>query len=62
MRILLGILLMIGGLCGAIMSFFGTIVVSSSLAIIDGLELSIGLALFSLVVFLSGLCHLLPSN
>jgi hypothetical protein len=62
MKMLLGMLLMIGGLCGAIMSFFGTIVVSSSLSMIDGAELSLGIALFSLVVFLSGVSSLFQSS
>lgn len=55
MRLLLGILLTIGGLCGAVMSFISDIVVNSSLAIIDGLELSIGIGVFFIVAFLSGL-------
>jgi hypothetical protein len=62
MKLLFGMLLMIGGLCGAIMSFCGTIVVSSSLALIDGVELSLYIALFSIVVFLSGLSTLFSSS
>ena len=62
MRLLFGMILMIGGLCGAVMGFMGNVVVNSSLTAIDGLELSIGLALFSIVVFISGVANLFPSN
>ena len=62
MRIVAGIILMIGGLCGAVIGFMGTVVVSSQLAILDGLELSAVLAGFSIVVFLSGVSLVFTSN
>ena len=62
MKIMFGIIMMIGGLCGAVIGFMGTVVVSSSLALIDGLELSIALAAFSVVVFISGASSLFSSN
>ncbi len=62
MRLLFAMILMIGGLVGAVMSFTGTITVSSTLAVIDGSELSMAIALFSLVVFISGISNLLSSN
>jgi hypothetical protein len=62
MRLLLAMILMIGGLVGAVMSFTGTITVSSTMAVIDGTELSMAIALFSLVVFISGITNLLSSN
>jgi hypothetical protein len=62
MRLLLAMVLMIGGLVGAVMSFTGTITVSSTMAVIDGTELSMAIALFSLVVFISGITNLLSSN
>lgn len=62
MRIAAGIVLMIGGLCGAVIGFMGTVVVSSPLEILDGLELSSALAGFSIVVFLSGAANLLISS
>ncbi len=62
MKFLFGVCLMIGGLCGAIMGFLGNVVVNSSLAAIDGMEMSIGLALFSIVVFITGVANLFPSN
>jgi hypothetical protein len=57
-----GILLMVGGLCGAAMSAVCSIVVSSSLLLFDGLELSLSLAVFSIVAFLSGLYQLFLTN
>lgn len=62
MRLLLAMILMIGGLVGAVMSFTGTITVSSTMAVIDGTELSMVIALFSLVVFISGISNLFSSN
>jgi hypothetical protein len=62
MRIVAGIILMIGGLCGAIIGLMGTVVVSSQLEILDGLELSVPLAAFSIVVFLSGVAELFVSG
>jgi hypothetical protein len=54
--------MMIGGLCGAVIGFLGTVVVSSQIEIIDGMELSLSLAIFSIVVFLSGVANLFMSN
>ena len=62
MKIVMGIILMIGGLCGAVIGFMGTVSVTSSLAIIDGLELAIPLVVFSIVVFISGASSLFTSN
>jgi hypothetical protein len=62
MRLLFAMILMLGGLVGAVMSFTGTITVSSTMAVIDGTELSMAIALFSLVVFISGITNLLSSN
>lgn len=62
MRIVAGIVMMIGGLCGAVIGFLGTVVVSSQIEVIDGLELSLALAGFSIVVFLSGVANLFISK
>lgn len=62
MKIVAGIILMIGGLCGATIGFMGTVQVTSSLKVIDGLELSLALAIFSIFVFLSGVANLLSST
>jgi len=62
MRIVSGIILMIGGICGAVIGFLGTVVVTSQIEIINELELSMALAGFSIVVFLSGASLLFTSN
>ncbi len=62
MKLLSSLFLIFGGLFGMAISFLGNIVVNSSLAIFDGLELSIGLGLFFIVAFLSGLYYLLSTN
>ena len=62
MRIVSGVILMIGGICGAVIGFLGTVVVTSQIKIIDGLELSTVLAAFSIVVFLSGVANLFISK
>lgn len=62
MRLMFGILLMIGGLCGAVMSAMCSIVVNSSLLLFDGMELSLSLAVFSILAFLSGLYQLFLTN
>ena len=55
LRITFGSFLLAGGICGVGITAFGSIVVTSTMAIINGLDISIGLSLFSVVVFLSGL-------
>ncbi len=62
MRIVSGIILMIGGICGAAIGFMGTVQVSSRLYIIDGLDLSLTMAIFSLFLFLSGAANLFSSS
>lgn len=62
MRYLLGAFLMIGGLCGAIMSLFGLIAIDSSLSMLSGYGLSLGLTLFCLLVFVNSLSNLFLDN
>lgn len=62
MRLLVGIILLCGGICGAVIGLLSSIVVNSSLPIIDGLELSIGLTLFSIVTFIGGLYNLFSTG
>ena len=62
MKIVSGILLMFGGLCGAAIGFMGTVQVSSTLKVIDGLEFSFALAGFSIFVFLNGVASLFSST
>lgn len=58
MKLVFGVFLIMGGLCGAAMSFLSKIVVDSSLPIFNGLDVSMALGLFFIVVFLSGLLNL----
>lgn len=51
-----------GGLGGAIIGLTGSVRVTSTLDIIDGLDLSIALAGYSIFVFLSGIANLLSSS
>lgn len=53
---------MIGGLGGAIIGLMGSVQVTSSLDIIDGLDLSWVLTGFSIFVFLSGIANLISSS
>jgi len=62
MRFLLGFTLIIGGMWGLGISLLGSTVVSSSLLIINGLELSIGLAVFSVVALVNGLFTLFSTR
>jgi hypothetical protein len=62
MRLLLGLALMLGGLGGAVLSFSSNIMVSSSLPMINGIQISITLGLFSLVAFLGGVSLMLANN
>ena len=62
MKLLSSIFLIIGGLSGTAICFMSNIVANSSLAIIDGLELSIWLGLFFVVAFLSGLYYMFLAN
>ena len=62
MKFLFNLLLIMGGLCGAAVSFSSTIVVNSSVTIINGLEFSVYLGAFSVVVLLYGVYNLISNN
>jgi hypothetical protein len=62
MKLLFGILIIIGGLCGALIGFSSKTVIISSFPIIDGVELSISLGLFSIIVIISGLYNLFSTT
>jgi hypothetical protein len=62
MKIVSGIIMMIGGLGGAAIGFMGNVQVTSTLDIIDGLDLSWVLVGFSIFVFLSGIANLMSSS
>ena len=62
MKLLFGVICIIGGLTGVAIGFLSNIVVTSSLEIINGLELSMWIGLFSIFVFISGVINLFSTN
>ena len=58
MKLFFNLLLIISGLAGVVVCFVSDISVSSSLYMLDGLELSIILGMFSVVMLLNGLINL----
>lgn len=55
MKFLLGFVLTMGSLCGMAIGFLGQTKVSLSLFTIDGLDISMGVGVFSLFCLLSGI-------
>jgi hypothetical protein len=55
MKLILSLLLVIGSLVGMAISFMSEIVVDSSFSLFNGMELSMKLGIFFIVVFLGGL-------
>ena len=62
MRILLNIILILCGFCGAAVAFLGNITVDSSLEIINGMQLSIVLGVFSVIVIINALVDIFSTN
>jgi hypothetical protein len=62
MKFLSSIFLMIGGLSGTVICFLSDIISNSSLALIDGLDLSVWLGLFFVVAFFTGLYNMFLTN
>ena len=62
MRIVLGTIIMVCGLCGIAMSAMCDVVLNSSLLVFDGMKFSLGLAMFSAVAFFSGLYNLFSTS
>ncbi len=54
MRVLCGILMVVGSILGMLVSFFGTITVNSEVSILNGAQLSLGLGIFFLFSALGG--------
>ena len=55
MKLLLGLLLIIGGICGIAIGFLGNVTVDIPYIHPEALEMSLGFAVFSIIVFLGGL-------
>ncbi len=62
MRFIFSILLIVAGLCGVGICLISKISVTSSYYVLDGMELSIALGVFSIVVLLNGLYNLFSKN
>ena len=62
MKFLLSFILVIGSLVGIAVCFLSNIVVDSSLALFNGMDLSLWLGLFLVAVFLGGLSLMFTSN
>jgi len=55
MKYMLGIPLIFGSLCGLLISLLGNVITSSPLFIINGIDLSLGIGIFSIIALISGL-------
>lgn len=62
MKFLLSFILVIGSLVGIAVCFMSDIVVDSSLAVFNGMDLSLTLGLFLVAVFLGGLSLMLSHD
>jgi len=62
MRFLFSLLLIVSGMSGVIVSFASEISVSSNFYVLDGLEFSTVLAVFSIVVLFNGVYNLFTTN
>ena len=62
MRFFFSLLLIITGMSGVIVSFAGDISVSSTLYVLDGLEFSRVVAVFSMVILFNGVYNLFTTN
>ena len=55
MRIMCGIILVVGSMFGMFLSFFSQITVNSDLSVFNGMQLSMGLGAFFILACLSGI-------
>ena len=55
MKLLFGVVLFLGSICGVMVSFMSQITVNSSLPMINGVEMSMILGVFFIMTGLSGL-------
>jgi hypothetical protein len=62
MRFIFSLLLIMVGLFGATIFFSSTITIDSSMSFVDGMELSMWLGVFSILMFLSGVFNLFSGN
>jgi hypothetical protein len=62
MKFLFSLLMIMAGLFGATIFFSSTVVINSSMSFVNGMELSVWLGVFSILMFLSGVFNLLSGN
>ena len=62
MKILFNMLLLMGGLCGMGIAFLSDVTVSSTIDFLNGMQLSIVLGAFSIIVIISSIMNLFSSN
>jgi uncharacterized membrane protein YuzA (DUF378 family) len=62
MKLLFGVVLFIVSFVGMVVSFFSRITVNSSLALLNGLEMSIELGIFFILTGLAGLYMIINHN
>lgn len=62
MRVICGIIMIVGSILGMMVSFFSQITVNSDLSILNGMQVSMGLALFFILSCLSGIYIIANSN
>jgi uncharacterized membrane protein len=62
MRVICGIIMVVGSVLGMLVSFFSQITVNSDVSILNGMQLSMGLAIFFILSCLSGIYIIANSN
>ncbi len=62
MRVLFSLLLVLGGICGMVVFFLSDITVSSSVTLLNGMNLSTIGAGFSIVIFINGVYDLFSTS
>jgi hypothetical protein len=55
MRVLCGVIMVVGSVLGMLVSFFSKITVNSEVSIINGMQLSLGLGIFFILSCLGGI-------
>jgi hypothetical protein len=62
MRILCGVILVVGSIFGMFLSFFNQITVNSEVSVFNGMQLSMGLGIFFILSCLGGVYIIANSN
>jgi hypothetical protein len=55
MRVICGVIMVVGSVLGMLVSFFSKITVNSEVSIINGMQLSLGLGIFFILSCLGGI-------